>query len=155
MAFRRFESFKSGKDESFEIANDDRRRYGPSLLVRSLLEYQFFDYHVMMSGLFLSIIPECQVRSCLSHHVVKAFSCTIISRFSTMGWVYNLQDQNAPSSAPKLVAIALVLTSLATLAVLLRLAIRFKTKKPFALDDAAVIFALVGFHGYFRHCILW
>ena len=155
MAFRRFESFKSGKDESFEIANDDRRRYGPSLLVRSLLEYQFFDYHVMMSGYFLTVKPECRVRSCLSHHVFKAFPYTIISPFIAMGWVYNLQDQNAPTSAPKLVAIALVLTSLATLAVLLRLAIRFKTKRPFALDDAAVVFALVGFQVYFRHCMSW
>ena len=63
-----------------------------------------------------------------------------------MGWVYNLQDQNAPTSAPRLVAVALALPILATLAICLRMGIRIKSERPFALDDFAVIFGDVGHH---------
>lgn len=55
----------------------------------------------------------------------------------TVGWVYNLDNPNATTSAPRLVAVALVFSTLATLAVALRFWIRTKSVAGIGADDFA------------------
>ena len=60
-----------------------------------------------------------------------------------MGWVYNLKDPNAPTSAPRLIAIAIAFSILATLAICLRFGVRARTGKTIGLDDWAAAFSWV------------
>lgn len=62
----------------------------------------------------------------------------------TVGWVFNLHDE-VPSSAPKLIAIAIVFPCLALLSVVLRLGIRLRAKSAVGIgvDDIAASIAWV------------
>lgn len=62
-----------------------------------------------------------------------------------MGWVYNLEDQNAPTQAPRLIAICITFSTVALLAVVLRFYVRLRTKKGLWIDDYASLFSAVGY----------
>ncbi|KAL2216001.1 hypothetical protein M432DRAFT_647162 [Thermoascus aurantiacus ATCC 26904] len=62
-----------------------------------------------------------------------------------MGWVYNLKDPNAPTSAPRLIAICVVFSTAAFLAVALRFYVRYTTQRALWVDDyAALSSAILG-----------
>lgn len=62
----------------------------------------------------------------------------------TVGWVYNLQDENATSDAESLIAVAIAFAVIATLAVALRLYVRLtRASKSLALDDWIALVAAV------------
>lgn len=52
-----------------------------------------------------------------------------------MGWVYNLDNPNAPTNAPRLIAIVSVFSIAALLAVLLRFYARISTSRKTGIDD--------------------
>ena len=60
-----------------------------------------------------------------------------------MGWVYNLANPNAPTTAPRFAAVTLTLTVIAFIAVLLRIYVRIGLNRGFGQDDVAVIFGVV------------
>jgi len=61
-----------------------------------------------------------------------------------MGWVYNLKDPNAPTSAPRLIAICVVFSTAAFLAVALRFYVRYTTQRALWVDDYAALSSAVG-----------
>lgn len=61
-----------------------------------------------------------------------------------MGWVYNLETPNAPTNAPRLIAIVSVFSIAALLAVLLRFYARFFTNRKPWLDDYTALVSVVG-----------
>lgn len=60
-----------------------------------------------------------------------------------MGWVYNLANPDASTTAPKFAAVTLTLTVLAFIAVLLRVYVRIGLSQGFGQDDVAIIFGVV------------
>ena len=61
-----------------------------------------------------------------------------------MGWVYNLENPNAPTRAPKFIAVTSTITGVALIAVIARLYVRLKVRKGgFGVDDVFVIFSMV------------
>ncbi|KAL2003384.1 hypothetical protein VTN02DRAFT_4120 [Thermoascus thermophilus] len=60
-----------------------------------------------------------------------------------MGWVYNLKDPNAPTHAPRLIAICLVFSTTAFLAVGLRFYVRYFQKGALWWDDWASLSSAV------------
>lgn len=60
-----------------------------------------------------------------------------------MGWVYNLKDQNAPTTAPRLIAICMTFSAFALLAVALRFHMRLQTEKGLWVDDYTSLFSAV------------
>ena len=62
----------------------------------------------------------------------------------TVGWVYNLQDENAVSDAESLITVAITFAVIATLAVALRFYVRLtRASKTLALDDWIALVAVV------------
>ena len=60
-----------------------------------------------------------------------------------MGWVYNLKTPDAPTEAPRLIAIAITLSAVASIAILLRLYVRISVTKQLRLDDYAALSSVV------------
>ncbi|KAL2008122.1 hypothetical protein VTN00DRAFT_8104 [Thermoascus crustaceus] len=60
-----------------------------------------------------------------------------------MGWVYNLKDPNAPTHAPRLIAICLVFSTAAFIAVALRFYVRYYKKGVLWWDDWAALSSAV------------
>lgn len=60
-----------------------------------------------------------------------------------MGWVYNLDNPNAPTNAPRLIAIVSVFSIAALLAVLLRFYARFFTNRKPGIDDYTALASVV------------
>ncbi|KAF4245624.1 hypothetical protein CNMCM6805_003568 [Aspergillus fumigatiaffinis] len=60
-----------------------------------------------------------------------------------MGWVYNLKTPDPHSQVPRVIAICLVFTIVAFLAVLLRLYVRVYTKRAGGVDDYAALFSSI------------
>ncbi|GAM42577.1 integral membrane protein [Talaromyces pinophilus] len=60
-----------------------------------------------------------------------------------MGWVYNLETPNAPTNAPRLIAIVSVFSIAALLAVLLRFYARFFTNRKPWVDDYTALVSVV------------
>lgn len=56
-----------------------------------------------------------------------------------MSWVYNLENEDAPTTAPRLIAICLTFATVAFLAVLLRFYVRLRTQKGLWVDDYATL----------------
>jgi hypothetical protein len=56
-----------------------------------------------------------------------------------MSWVYNLENEDAPTTAPRLIAICLTFATVAFLAVLLRFYVRLRTRKGLWVDDYATL----------------
>lgn len=62
----------------------------------------------------------------------------------TVGWVYNLQDENATTDAGSLITVAITFAVIATLAVALRFYVRLsRVSKSLALDDWIALIAVV------------
>ena len=61
----------------------------------------------------------------------------------TVGWVYNLHDPAATTTAPRLITIAIIFSVLATLAIALRFTVRLRSVAGLGLDDAAVLSSCV------------
>ena len=73
----------------------------------------------------------------------------------TVGWVYNLRDGNATTSAGSLVGIAIAFALIATLAVALRFYVRLtRATKTLALDDWIALGAAVCMRRRFDSCNL-
>ena len=67
----------------------------------------------------------------------------------TVGWVYNLQDENAISDAESLIAVAVTFSVIATVAVALRFYVRLsRASKTLALDDWIALVAVVSLTGF-------
>lgn len=60
-----------------------------------------------------------------------------------MGWVYNLDTPNAPTNAPRLIAIVSVFSIAALLAVVLRFYARFFTNRKPGVDDYTALVSVV------------
>lgn len=67
-----------------------------------------------------------------------------------MGWVYNLDAPNAPTNAPRLIAIVTVFSIAASLAVALRFYARFFTNRKPGFDDYTALVSVVCVF----HCIV-
>ena len=60
-----------------------------------------------------------------------------------MGWVYNLEDENAPTEAPRLIAICLTFATTAIIATALRFYVRLTTNRGLWVDDYAALSSAV------------
>ncbi|KAE8379333.1 hypothetical protein BDV26DRAFT_169359 [Aspergillus bertholletiae] len=65
-----------------------------------------------------------------------------------MGWVHNLEKPDPHSEVSQVIAVSLVFTIIALLAVALRFYIRIHTKRPLWLDDYAALYSAVMVTGY-------
>lgn len=72
-----------------------------------------------------------------------------------MGWVYNLKDPNAPTHAPRLIAICLVFSTAAFFAVGLRFYVRYFKKGALWWDDWAALSSAVGFSRRRTQLLVW
>lgn len=71
-----------------------------------------------------------------------------------MGWVYNLEKPDPHSDFGQVIAICLVFTIAAFLAIILRFYIRIHTKRSLWLDDYAALYSAIMVAGYCASSIL-
>lgn len=71
-----------------------------------------------------------------------------------MGWVYNLDKPDPHSEISQVIAVLLVFTIAALLAVALRFYIRIHTKRALWLDDYAALYSAIMTAGYCASSIL-
>ncbi|KAI7785106.1 integral membrane protein [Diaporthe eres] len=64
-----------------------------------------------------------------------------------MGWTFNTVDPNAPTDGPKISAVAIVMTTLAMVAVILRVYVRQRMVKAFGADDWVIVYAWLQYMG--------
>ncbi|KAJ0109698.1 hypothetical protein N8I77_007621 [Diaporthe amygdali] len=65
-----------------------------------------------------------------------------------MGWTFNTVDPDAPTDGPRISAVAIVMTTLAMVAVILRVYVRQSMVKAFGADDWVIIYAWIASAGF-------
>ncbi len=63
----------------------------------------------------------------------------------TTGWVYDLRDPNARTSASRLIATAATLSAIACLAIMLRFYVRLRLVSRLGADDFAALSSMVSY----------